>query len=99
MKFNLKKLMIVLTVTMLTSINFVEAKSLEECIVAAKCRDTLKTQLIDNGHKEVAEAFEGAEDEDSVKKAVKKLSFSTKLKVIVACKSNEQHLRKIIKKK
>lgn len=101
MKFNLKKLMIVLTVAMLVSANIVEAKavtkkSIQECIKAAACEQTLKKYLKDNGHEHIAKAFEDVKCEKTARAAVKKLAFSDQIKVIAAITDEQEHLKKIL---
>lgn len=102
MKLNLKKLMIVLTMAMFTSANFVEAKSVTECVSAAKCRKTLTEALKEHGHKAIAAALENIEDPentDDIKKAAAKLKFSEKIAIKLAYDRHKEKLKKIIKKK
>lgn len=95
--------MIVLTVAMLTSINVIETKaivkkSIRDCIKAAKCEETLKKELTDNGHEKIAETFKDVKCEKTAQEAVAKLGFVEKLAVIKACTQEKEHLQKIFQK-
>lgn len=102
MKLNLKKLMFVLTVAMITSVNFVEAKTVTECVTNAKCRKTLTEELKKNGYANIAEALEKISDPDNlddIKKAGQDLSFSEKIAIKLAYNNNKEKIKEIIKKK
>lgn len=100
MKLNLKKLMIVLTVAMLASTNTVKAKdkSVEDCIQAAECIDTLEQHLNENGHNAIAKSFKPLAEMSGFKQkiAAAKIYTSQSKEVQNAISKNSDKLKEII---